>query len=125
MGQSDRQPMMMATGALLASVSSLAPSDAGASLKQRRMRPPPRGRSGRARSIGAGLPRTMRAGQNLLTALVSTGVNHFGDGLMKIGGARHEPFSAMRKRALARAGAAVSRAAAKADTAEFLGVPEA
>jgi diguanylate cyclase (GGDEF)-like protein len=44
---------------------------------------------------------------------------------MKIGGARHEPFSAMRKRALAQAGAAVSGASAKVDTAEFLGVSEA
>jgi diguanylate cyclase (GGDEF)-like protein len=43
---------------------------------------------------------------------------------MKIGGARHEPFTAMRKRALARAGAAAG-ATAKVDSAQFLGVPEA
>jgi diguanylate cyclase (GGDEF)-like protein len=45
--------------------------------------------------------------------------------VMKIGSARHEPFSAMRKRALAQAGAAVTGAAGKVDSAEFLGVPEA
>jgi diguanylate cyclase (GGDEF)-like protein len=44
---------------------------------------------------------------------------------MKITGARNEPFSTNRKRALAQAGAAVSGAAAqKVDTAAFLGVPE-
>ena len=43
---------------------------------------------------------------------------------MKITGARNEPFSAMRRRNLAQAGAQV-RAAAPADSAEFLGVPEA
>jgi diguanylate cyclase (GGDEF)-like protein len=44
---------------------------------------------------------------------------------MKVGNARNEPFSAIRKRALAQAGAAVSGAAtARVDTAEFLGVPE-
>jgi diguanylate cyclase (GGDEF)-like protein len=43
---------------------------------------------------------------------------------MKIGGARHEPFTAMRKRALAQAGAAVAGATARVDSAEFLGVPE-
>jgi diguanylate cyclase (GGDEF)-like protein len=43
---------------------------------------------------------------------------------MKITGARNEPFSAMRRRALAQAGAQV-RAAAPVDSAEFLGVPEA
>jgi diguanylate cyclase (GGDEF)-like protein len=44
---------------------------------------------------------------------------------MKITGARNEPFSTNRKRALAQAGAAVAGAAAqKADTAAFLGVPE-
>jgi diguanylate cyclase (GGDEF)-like protein len=43
---------------------------------------------------------------------------------MKITGARNEPFSAMRRRNLAQAGAQV-RAAASADSAEFLGVPEA
>jgi diguanylate cyclase (GGDEF)-like protein len=42
---------------------------------------------------------------------------------MKITGARNEPFSAMRRRNLAQAGAQV-RATAPADTAEFLGVPE-
>jgi diguanylate cyclase (GGDEF)-like protein len=44
--------------------------------------------------------------------------------VMKIGTARHEPFTAMRKRALAQAGAAVSGGAGKVDSAEFLGVPE-
>jgi hypothetical protein len=43
---------------------------------------------------------------------------------MKIGGARHEPFTAMRRRALAQAGAAVAGATAKVDSAEFLGIPE-
>jgi diguanylate cyclase (GGDEF)-like protein len=43
---------------------------------------------------------------------------------MKITGARNEPFSAMRRRNLAQAGAQV-RASAPADSAEFLGVPEA
>ncbi|HEY0437756.1 MAG TPA: GGDEF domain-containing protein [Phenylobacterium sp.] len=42
---------------------------------------------------------------------------------MKVGGARNEPFSAMRRRNLAQAGAQVR--AGPADTAEFLGVPEA
>jgi diguanylate cyclase (GGDEF)-like protein len=42
---------------------------------------------------------------------------------MKITGARNEPFSAMRRRALAQAGAQV-RPSAPVDTAEFLGVPE-
>jgi diguanylate cyclase (GGDEF)-like protein len=44
--------------------------------------------------------------------------------VMKIGTARHEPFTAMRKRALAQAGAAVTGGAGKVDSAEFLGVPE-
>ncbi len=44
---------------------------------------------------------------------------------MKIGAARHEPFSAMRKRALAQAGAAVTAGTGRVDSAEFLGVPEA
>lgn len=45
---------------------------------------------------------------------------------MKVGGARNEPFSAIRRRALTQAGAAVpAAAAAKADTVEILGVPEA
>jgi diguanylate cyclase (GGDEF)-like protein len=43
---------------------------------------------------------------------------------MKITGARNEPFSAMRRRALAEAGARVAPAAAKVDQAAFLGVPE-
>ena len=43
---------------------------------------------------------------------------------MKVTGARNEPFSDIRKRALARAGAAVPTAAAKVDSAAFLGVPE-
>ena len=43
---------------------------------------------------------------------------------MKVTGARNEPFSAMRRRNLAQAGAQV-RAAASSDSAEFLGVPEA
>ena len=43
---------------------------------------------------------------------------------MKITGARNEPFSAMRRRALAQAGAQV-RAAQPADSAEFLGITEA
>jgi len=43
---------------------------------------------------------------------------------MKITGARNESFSAMRRRNLAQAGAAV-RAPTSADSAEFLGVPEA
>jgi diguanylate cyclase (GGDEF)-like protein len=43
---------------------------------------------------------------------------------MKVSGARNEPFSAMRRRALAQAGAQV-RAAAPVDSAEFLGVSEA
>ena len=42
---------------------------------------------------------------------------------MKVGGARNEPFSAMRKRNLAQAGAQVR--AQPADSTEFLGVPEA
>ena len=45
---------------------------------------------------------------------------------MKITGARHEAFSAMRRRALAQAGAAVAPSAARrVDQAAFLGVPEA
>ena len=44
---------------------------------------------------------------------------------MKITGARHEPFSAMRKRALAQAGAQVPAVAARVDSAAFLGVSEA
>lgn len=45
---------------------------------------------------------------------------------MKITGARNEPFSAIRKRALAQAGAAVPAAAAqKPDSAAFLGLTEA
>jgi hypothetical protein len=44
---------------------------------------------------------------------------------MKITGARNEPFSAMRRRALAEAGARVAPAAAQTvDQAQFLGVPE-
>src|SRR5580765_2453337 len=43
---------------------------------------------------------------------------------MKVTGARNEPFSAMRRRALAQAGAQV-RSAQPTDTTEFLGVPEA
>ncbi len=43
---------------------------------------------------------------------------------MKISGARNEPFSQIRKRALAQAGAAVPAAAGKVDSAAFLGVPE-
>ena len=43
---------------------------------------------------------------------------------MKITGARNEPFSAMRRRALAQAGAQV-RSSAPVDSAEFLGVPQA
>jgi len=43
---------------------------------------------------------------------------------MKVTGARNEPFSEIRKRALARAGAAVPAAASKVDSAAFLGVPE-
>jgi len=42
---------------------------------------------------------------------------------MKVTGARNEPFSSMRRRALAQAGAAVR--ATPADRSEFLGVPEA
>jgi len=42
---------------------------------------------------------------------------------MKVGGARNEPFSAMRRRNLAQAGAQVR--AGPVDTTEFLGVPEA
>ena len=42
---------------------------------------------------------------------------------MKITGARNEPFSAMRRRALAQAGAQ-ARPAPPVDSAEFLGVPE-
>jgi diguanylate cyclase (GGDEF)-like protein len=44
---------------------------------------------------------------------------------MKVTGARNEPFSAIRKRALAQAGAAVSTAQARMDTVEILGVPQA
>lgn len=43
---------------------------------------------------------------------------------MKITGARNEPFSAMRRRALAQAGAQV-RSAPPVDSAEFLGIDEA
>ena len=43
---------------------------------------------------------------------------------MKITGARNEPFSAMRRRALAQAGAQV-RGAAPVDSAEFLGISQA
>jgi diguanylate cyclase (GGDEF)-like protein len=43
---------------------------------------------------------------------------------MKVTGARNEPFSAMRRRALAQAGAQV-RGAAPVDSAEFLGIAEA
>jgi diguanylate cyclase (GGDEF)-like protein len=44
---------------------------------------------------------------------------------MKVSGATTEPFSAIRRRALAQAGAAVSgQPAARADQAAFLGVPE-
>jgi len=43
---------------------------------------------------------------------------------MKVTGARNEPFSAMRRRALAHAGAQV-RGAAPVDSAEFLGITEA
>ncbi|WP_394763364.1 GGDEF domain-containing protein [Phenylobacterium sp.] len=43
---------------------------------------------------------------------------------MKIAGARNEPFSAMRRRALAQAGAQV-RGAAPVDSAEFLGISQA
>ena len=43
---------------------------------------------------------------------------------MKIDGARNEPFSAIRKRALAKAGAAVPGAPARTDTVEILGIPE-
>jgi diguanylate cyclase (GGDEF)-like protein len=42
---------------------------------------------------------------------------------MKVSGARNEPFSAMRRRALAQAGAQV-RAPAPADSTEFLGIAE-
>src|SRR5215470_13446278 len=42
---------------------------------------------------------------------------------MKVTGARNEPFSSMRRRALAQAGAQVR--AQPADRSEFLGVPEA
>jgi len=44
---------------------------------------------------------------------------------MKISGARNEPFSTIRRRALAQAGAQVAPAAAPADTAAFLGLGEA
>ena len=43
---------------------------------------------------------------------------------MKITGARNEPFSAMRRRALAQAGAQVRGGAAPVDSAEFLGISE-
>jgi diguanylate cyclase (GGDEF)-like protein len=43
---------------------------------------------------------------------------------MKISGARNEPFSAIRRRALAQAGAQVAPAAPPADTAAFLGLGE-
>lgn len=44
---------------------------------------------------------------------------------MKISGARNEPFSTIRRRALAQAGAQVAPPAAPADTAAFLGLGEA
>lgn len=44
---------------------------------------------------------------------------------MKISGARNEPFSAMRRRALVQAGAQVAPPAAPADSAAFLGLAEA
>lgn len=44
---------------------------------------------------------------------------------MKITGARNEPFSQIRKRALAQAGAQVPAAAQKVDSAAFLGLTEA
>jgi diguanylate cyclase (GGDEF)-like protein len=44
---------------------------------------------------------------------------------VKVGGARNEPFTAIRRRALAEAGAAMPPVAAKADTVEILGVPQA
>jgi diguanylate cyclase (GGDEF)-like protein len=44
---------------------------------------------------------------------------------MKISGARNEPFSAMRRRALVQAGAQVAQPAAPADSAAFLGLTEA
>jgi diguanylate cyclase (GGDEF)-like protein len=44
---------------------------------------------------------------------------------MKIGGARNEPFTAIRRRGLVEAGAAVPAAAAKGDVVEILGVPQA
>jgi diguanylate cyclase (GGDEF)-like protein len=44
---------------------------------------------------------------------------------MKISGARNEPFSAMRRRALVQAGAQVAPPAAPADSAAFLGLTEA
>src|SRR3954470_13348390 len=43
---------------------------------------------------------------------------------MKISGARNEPFSTIRRRALAQAGAQVATTAAPADTAAFLGLTE-
>jgi diguanylate cyclase (GGDEF)-like protein len=43
---------------------------------------------------------------------------------MKITGARSEPFSAIRRRALAQAGASVAAAAAPADSAAFFGLAE-
>lgn len=44
---------------------------------------------------------------------------------MKISGARNEPFSTIRRRALAQAGAQVASTTAPADTAAFLGLAEA
>jgi diguanylate cyclase (GGDEF)-like protein len=43
---------------------------------------------------------------------------------MKITGARSEPFTAIRRRALTQAGAALPTSAARVDSKEFLGVPE-
>ncbi|HET6970119.1 MAG TPA: GGDEF domain-containing protein [Phenylobacterium sp.] len=44
---------------------------------------------------------------------------------MKVGGASNGPFSEIRRRALTQAGAALPAVAAKADTVEILGVPQA
>ncbi|WP_367254438.1 GGDEF domain-containing protein [uncultured Phenylobacterium sp.] len=44
---------------------------------------------------------------------------------MKVTGARNEPFSATRERALTQAGAALPAAQARTDTVQILGVPEA
>jgi hypothetical protein len=43
---------------------------------------------------------------------------------MKITGARNEPFSTIRKRALAQAGRSRAAPPRQADTAAFLGVPK-